>query len=309
MSEEEKRREVRKTGSPKVVKRPEAGSMKPEDIKEETKSEIANPKSEIKMEVHHHPEIEKKGLKEYVLEGLMIFLAVTMGFFAETIRENIAESQHAKDLAKSLYQEMYADSVNMQAKLKLHLQKENEMEYFRRYVSDSSLTKLSPRFYPAFTWGYILTTSVLFEPNDGILNQLRNSGTLRYFRGVSLQNSVSRISVVIANIRERNSQELRFVDQFCRPFMLKHYDFKWEDEYTKYGKLSITQAVMQNNFKAKVLPVIKHLNDFNREDAEGVTAYYLLITRNSRQIFYTPYVEANHRLLEALRKEYKFSDE
>ena len=41
-----------------------------------------------KMEVHHHPEVEKKGFKEYILEGLMIFLAVMMGFFAESIREN-----------------------------------------------------------------------------------------------------------------------------------------------------------------------------------------------------------------------------
>lgn len=38
------------------------------------------------MEVHHHPHVEKKGFKEYLLEGLMIFVAVTMGFFAETIR-------------------------------------------------------------------------------------------------------------------------------------------------------------------------------------------------------------------------------
>jgi hypothetical protein len=73
------------------------------------KSDIQNPTSEINplptahsklqtetMEVHHHPEVEKKGLKEYLLEGLMIFLAVTMGFFAETIRENISENGKAK---------------------------------------------------------------------------------------------------------------------------------------------------------------------------------------------------------------------
>jgi hypothetical protein len=35
------------------------------------------------MEVHHHPNVEKKGYKEYFLEFLMIFLAVTMGFIAE----------------------------------------------------------------------------------------------------------------------------------------------------------------------------------------------------------------------------------
>jgi len=40
------------------------------------------------MEVHHHPNVEKKNFKEYFLEFLMIFLAVTMDFFAETIRES-----------------------------------------------------------------------------------------------------------------------------------------------------------------------------------------------------------------------------
>jgi hypothetical protein len=41
------------------------------------------------MEVHHHPDLhhEKKKFKEYLLEFVMIFLAVTLGFFAETIRE------------------------------------------------------------------------------------------------------------------------------------------------------------------------------------------------------------------------------
>jgi hypothetical protein len=30
------------------------------------------------MEVHHHPHVGKKNFKEYLLEGLMIFLAVTL---------------------------------------------------------------------------------------------------------------------------------------------------------------------------------------------------------------------------------------
>ena len=33
------------------------------------------------MEVHYYPQVEKKNFKEYFLEFLMIFLAVTMGFF------------------------------------------------------------------------------------------------------------------------------------------------------------------------------------------------------------------------------------
>ncbi len=46
------------------------------------------------MEVHDHPQIEKKGIKEYFLEFIMIFLAVTLGFIAENIREKITEQSN-----------------------------------------------------------------------------------------------------------------------------------------------------------------------------------------------------------------------
>jgi hypothetical protein len=49
------------------------------------------------MEVHHHPVVERKGFKEYILEGLMIFLAVTLGFFAESIREKIADKEKERE--------------------------------------------------------------------------------------------------------------------------------------------------------------------------------------------------------------------
>jgi hypothetical protein len=41
------------------------------------------------MEVHHHPQVERKNFKEYFLEFLRIFLGVTLGFFVETMRETI----------------------------------------------------------------------------------------------------------------------------------------------------------------------------------------------------------------------------
>src|SRR5437764_8657377 len=63
-------------------------------VKTNQTSEI--PKSEIEtMEVHHHPHVEKKNFKEYFLEFLMIFLAVTMGFVAENLREHFTESKSA----------------------------------------------------------------------------------------------------------------------------------------------------------------------------------------------------------------------
>lgn len=265
-----------------------------------------------KMEVHHHPNLhhERKPWKEYLLEFLMIFLAVTMGFFAETVRENTDERSRAKELAKSLYKEVYADSVNMQYRLSLRSKKESEMNYFRKYVKDSSLVKLSPRFYPSFFWTFAVSSAIQFTPNDGILNQLRNSGSLRYFKSTGLQNSISRMNVVILNLRNRNSQEDAFIEGFLRPFMQKYYDFDWEDELTQYGKLSGLQAIIKSPTFSGVQPhTIRNTKIFDRDDTEALATHYMLLSRITILLFYDPYIRANRELLQELRTAYDLKDE
>jgi hypothetical protein len=64
------------------------------------------------MEVHHHPNVEKKNFREYLLEFIMIFLAVTLGFFAENLREGISDSTHANEYVQSMISDLKND-VNM----------------------------------------------------------------------------------------------------------------------------------------------------------------------------------------------------
>lgn len=63
------------------------------------------------MEVHHHPDLmhKEKPWKEYLLEGLMIFIAVTLGFFAENIRENIAEKHKKKEAMMAVAYDLERD--------------------------------------------------------------------------------------------------------------------------------------------------------------------------------------------------------
>jgi hypothetical protein len=62
------------------------------------------------MEVHHHPHVEKKNFKEYFLEFLMIFLAVTMGFFAESYREHLVDIKKEKEYIVSLKEDLLTDT-------------------------------------------------------------------------------------------------------------------------------------------------------------------------------------------------------
>ena len=84
------------------------------------------------MEIHHHPKVEKKNFKEYFLEFLMIFLAVTMGFFAENIREYLSDRGKERDDISGLMKNLTSDSATIESGLQGY--QGNEM------VIDSLLT-------------------------------------------------------------------------------------------------------------------------------------------------------------------------
>ncbi len=66
------------------------------------------------MEVHHpHKHIHHdKKWKEYALEFLMIFLAVSLSFFAENIREKITDHKMAKVYAAAMLDDLKATLPN-----------------------------------------------------------------------------------------------------------------------------------------------------------------------------------------------------
>jgi hypothetical protein len=259
----------------------------------------------VDMEVHKHPHhvTHKKKWEEYALEFLMLFLAVFLGFVAENIREHRVEQQRAKELAKNLYKEIYTDSAGVQLCIVNRLLKEKECGYFIDYVKDSSLTNLSSRFFPAFTTALIQIQYIIFEPNDGILNQLRNSGELRYFKNSELQSELGNLSVKISYVRTRNDREYSYVEFYNRPFTLKHFDFTWYEELIDHGRMPLVEALKQNK-KLSSAGKIANPEKFSRTEAESIVSYYRLLLRSTRQIQYKEYAEASHRVLELLRKEF-----
>ena len=65
------------------------------------------------MEIQHHTNVEKKNFKEYLLEGLMIFLGVTMGFIAESLREHINDGTRANEFAVSMSTDLQEVTVSL----------------------------------------------------------------------------------------------------------------------------------------------------------------------------------------------------
>ena len=133
------------------------------------------------MEVHHHThhKHEKRNWKSYFWEFLMLFLAVTLGFFVENQREHYIENLRAKEFSKSLIKDLQNDITAIQD------YKKSATMYIA--IADSLLllsqTTLEGRaasqfcFYTRFMYW---TASIVW--NRATFEQIKNSGSLRYFK-------------------------------------------------------------------------------------------------------------------------------
>ena len=63
------------------------------------------------MEVHHHPQTERKKWTHYLWEFLMLFLAVFSGFLAENIREHNVEKERGLQYIHSFKEDLKTDTV------------------------------------------------------------------------------------------------------------------------------------------------------------------------------------------------------
>jgi hypothetical protein len=66
------------------------------------------------MEVHHHSHHPKKW-KEYLTEFVMLFVAVTLGFFAENQREHFVERHREVEYMESLMEDLSKDKEDLNA--------------------------------------------------------------------------------------------------------------------------------------------------------------------------------------------------
>ena len=257
------------------------------------------------MEVHHHSHHGKKKWTEYFWEFLMLFLAVFCGFLAEYQLEHKIEKDRAKELAKSFYQELKDDSATAVIKVKNRIKQEEAIGYLIKYFKDSNLTNVSKQFVLNFLYGISFRSPSVFEPRTIILEQLKNSGSLRYFKNDIFQKLVGDLTVTIKNIYDRQELETWNRAEYINPLIINHYDFDF-DARLRSGNTSIFDGVEKYETGNEIIPYqIKGASKLNRESIINVLSFYNAnVISSTRMTFIQKYRELNAELLRELRKEY-----
>ena len=141
------------------------------------------------MEVHHHPKVEKKNFQGYFLEFVMIFLAVTMGFFAESIREHITDNSKEKEYIISMIEDAKTDTANFQKQIELNTFRYKRLDTLAFLCLNYDASgKNDENIYRLYRYG--LAHPAFVSPTERTIQQLKNAGGMRLIRKKAAVDSI-----------------------------------------------------------------------------------------------------------------------
>jgi hypothetical protein len=198
-----------------------------------TQQETTNPKQEIKtMEVHHHPHVEKKSFKEYLLEGLMIFLAVTMGFFAESIRENITKHEKEHHLMEMLVEDLKADIPNLDTVVNNNSIKIEYLDSLRHCIYAAAEKTLPDTIYRNmyFMHRHYGRSRIEFAPTLRTLNQFEKNDAFNLIRTQAVSDSIQNYAASNKNVDNQHSSFRNFeADALAIGYAI--FDYRYYENY------------------------------------------------------------------------------
>jgi hypothetical protein len=270
-------------------------------------TETITSKQEIEtMEVHHHPDLhhKPKKWKEYFLEFLMIFLAVTMGFFAETIRENIKEHGQAKEYATTMVSDLESDTSDLNGYIKYASYASSNIDSMMQLFSDSNAAQIpSGKLYWYGLWGGAHRD---FVPHDATMHQMESSGSLRYFTDKSLNREAAQYDQLCRNWEKAEETDIGIYVE-VRKARSKIFDSKYNNAANQIwlaNKISFKQQRIDSFIKTNP-PLLSYDKTLFNDYVEMVRSRYLWLKVNNAD---TLLVHAT-LLLKDLKKEYNLENE
>jgi hypothetical protein len=250
------------------------------------------------MEVHHHPDLhhKQKKFKEYFLEFLMIFLAVTMGFIAENLREYITNHSKEKEYIAGFIHNVEDDTASLRHVIDASRQQAKGADSMLM-LSHRNMTIDSNRktfYYTAIKYFYNSTT---FKSNDATLQQLKNTGDYRLIEKDHVADSLTKYDADVNSIYDQGDY---YVDYFKQILSLldeiNDMTVFGDSAFVKNGRMTDKPYPRLIGDSSKLRTFFNKVFDFR------------IITSSYAENNLQPQLENATRLIAFLKKEYDIKD-
>ena len=163
------------------------------------------------MEVHAHTHTARKKWFHYLWEFLMLFLAVFCGFLAENQREHVVEHQREIKYARSLLQDLKADTANLDYYAKRRVIKRVWMDSLTMLLSTEKHKELGNDTY---YYGRRVYDASPFVSTDGTMQQLKNAGNMRLIKNENLVKAILEYDINVRDMKEWDEADLKIRTSF-----------------------------------------------------------------------------------------------
>ena len=235
----------------------------------------------------------------------MLFLAVFCSFLAENQREHMIEHRRVKESMKEVVENLKYDTIRCQINAWSNVEIAKGIDSLRDELKKAIRGQINGNalYYFTLRYGGTIGQAVF---NTSAITELKNSGSLRYFKNEELQKLIGQLSVAIRNINDRQELEFQIRIQYLNPIILRHYDYNFEDQLTQgqvQDLFTVTSAYENNN---EMIPFhFKSPAKFDKEEAINLMSFYGRAGLGAtRRVHYKKYTDVNAELLKLLRKEY-----
>ena len=178
------------------------------------------------MEVHQHSHINhSKRWKNYLYEFLMLFLAVSAGFFMENLREHHVENEREEKYMKSFVTDLKSDLVNIDSTIARNLLAKM---YYDSLFYLLTLPDHSDKFGEIYFISRKVSLREFFYQTDGTLTQLINSGGLRLVHHQEIVDSINAYQNIYEVLKKgqllKELQLEGYRDACCKVFDVRIYE-------------------------------------------------------------------------------------
>ncbi|MEO6453401.1 MAG: hypothetical protein ABIN97_04980 [Ginsengibacter sp.] len=271
----------------------------PDGIIPANDTEVINPKQETEnMEVHHHPDIhhKPKKWKEYFLEFVMIFLAVTLGFIAENLREHFTDKAKEKQYIAGFIRNVQDDIANLRHVIEVDRQQVKGIDSMLKlsHVNMAIDSNRRSFYHLAIQHFY---NSAYFRSNDATLQQLKSTGDYRLIEKDHVAGSLAKYDSDIHN--DIYSQGDLYVAYFKE--ILSRFDEL--TDMTIFTDTSFIKGKIANN----PLPPLRDDNGKLRTLFNKIFVFRV-ITNSYAENYLKPQLEKAKSLIAFLKKKYDIKD-
>ena len=177
------------------------------------------------MEVHHHPDLEhkKKKFTEYFLEFLMIFLAVTMGFIAENVREGVSDRKKEKEYIESLTQDLKTDTATIRYKLEGIHDQMLGLDTLELLLTPD-VNRNDSAVYACYRQNGAVFNENTMNFSDRTITQLVSSGNMRLFKKQSISDSITDYYSTVKNVDVQKQYYKEYFEK-CLAIAWEIYEF------------------------------------------------------------------------------------